>query len=121
MKIKEVTNPEEQLGLLRVIIDNTWSAIKQQADTEARQRAAKAVKTKPQAVKAPKKPPYAPQPKALPRPTQQLAQPKQVAPKPATVKAPAELKKFQDYLKSEKSKTALPSQNRSFPQEPPAL
>jgi hypothetical protein len=40
MKIKEVTNPEEQLGLLRVIIDNTWSAIKQQADAQARQKAA---------------------------------------------------------------------------------
>ena len=121
MKIKEVTNPEEQLGLLRVIIDNTWSAIKQQADTEARQRAAKAVKTKPKVVKAPKKPPYAPQPKPLPKPPQQLAQPKQVAPKPATVRTPDELKAFQDYLKGEKSKTALPSQNRNFPQEPPTL
>jgi hypothetical protein len=113
MKIKEVTNPEEQLGLLRVIIDNTWSAIKQQA--------AKAVKTKPKVVKAPKKPPYAPQPKPLPKPPQQLAQPKQVAPKPATVRTSDELKAFQDYLRGEKSKTALPSQNRNFPQEPPTL
>jgi hypothetical protein len=121
MKIKEVTNPEEQLGLLRVIIDNTWSAIKQQADTEARQRAAKPVKAKPQAVKAPKKPPYAPQPKPLPRPPQQLAQPKQVAPKPVTVRTPDEVKAFQDHLKGEKSKTALPSQNRSFPQGPLGL
>ena len=121
MKIKEVTNPEEQLGLLRVIIDNTWSAIKQQADTQARQRAAKAVKTKPKVVKAPKKPPYAPQPKPLPKPPQQLAQPKQVAPKPATVRTSDELKEFQDYLRGEKSKTALPSQNRNFPQEPPTL
>jgi len=121
MKIKEVTNAQDQLDLLRVIIDNTWSAIKQQADAEARQRAAKAVKTKPQAVKAPKKPPYAPQPKPLPRPPQQLTQPKQVAPKPVTVRTPDELKAFQDHLKGEKSKTALPSQNRSFPQEPLAL
>jgi len=57
MKVKEVTNPEEQLALLRVIIDNTWGAIKQQADTYARQRAAKPVaktrikKTAPYAVK----------------------------------------------------------------------
>lgn len=116
MKIKEITNAQDQLDLLRVIIDNTWSAIKQQADTETRQRAAKAVKTKP-----PKKPPYAPQPKPLPRPPQQMAQPKQVAIKPATARTPDELKAFQDYLKGEKSKTALPSQNRGFPQEPTAL
>jgi hypothetical protein len=121
MKIKEVTNAQDQLDLLRVIIDNTWSAIKQQADTEARQRAAKAVKTKPKVVKAPKKPPYAPQPKPLPRPPQQLAQPKQVAQKPAILRTPDELKVFQDYLMGEKSKTALPSQNRNFPQEPPTL
>ncbi|MBT8606387.1 hypothetical protein G6677_07930 [Polynucleobacter paneuropaeus] len=121
MKIKEVTNPEEQLGLLRVIIDNTWSAIKQQADTQARQRAAKPVKTKPKVVKTPKKPPYAPQPKPLPKPPQQLAQPKQVAPKPATVRTPDELKAFQDHLRGEKFKTALTNQNRTFPQEPPTL
>lgn len=121
MKIKEITNAQDQLDLLRVIIDNTWSAIKQQADIEARQRAAKAVKTKPQAIKAPKKPPYAPQPKPLPKPPQQLAQPKQVTSKPATVRTPDELKAFQDYLRGEKSKAALTSQNRTFPQEPPTL
>ena len=121
MKIKEITNAQDQLDLLRVIIDNTWGAIKQQADIEARQRASKAVKTKPQAVKAPKKAPYAPQPKPLPRPPQQLAQPKQVTSKPSVSRTPEELKAFQDYLKGEKSKTALPSQNRGFQQEPPAL
>jgi hypothetical protein len=77
MKIKEVTNPEEQLGLLRVIIDNTWSAIKQQADAHARQKAAQPA-TKPQ-VKAPKVPraaPYSAMPKPLPKPKpQNLANP----------------------------------------------
>ena len=69
MKIKEVTNPEEQLGLLRVIIDNTWSAIKQQADVQARQKAAKAVpKPKVKAPKIPKLVPYAAMPKPLPNP-----------------------------------------------------
>jgi hypothetical protein len=57
----------------------------------------------------------------LPRPPQQLAQPKQVAPKPVTVRTPDEVKAFQDHLKGEKSKTALPSQNRSFPQGPLGL
>lgn len=69
MKIKEVTNPEEQLGLLRVIIDNTWSAIKQQADTQARQKVAQPPpKSKAKSPKAPKPAPYAAMPKPLPKP-----------------------------------------------------
>jgi hypothetical protein len=69
MKIKEVTNPEEQLGLLRVIIDNTWSAIKQHADTQARQKAAQSIpKSKAKSPKAPKPAPYAAMPKPLPKP-----------------------------------------------------
>ena len=69
MKIKEVTNPEEQLGLLRVIIDNTWSAIKQQADTQARHKAAQpSPKSKAKAPKLPKPAPYAAMPKPLPKP-----------------------------------------------------
>ena len=83
MKIKEVTNPEEQLGLLRVIIDNTWSAIKQQADTQARQKVAQPPpKSKAKSPKAPKPAPYAAMPKQLPKPkplyktnTQTKAQP----------------------------------------------
>jgi hypothetical protein len=83
MKIKEVTNPEEQLGLLRVIIDNTWSAIKQQADTQARHKAVQPTpKSKSKAPKATKPAPYAAMPKPLPKPkplyranTQTKAQP----------------------------------------------
>lgn len=70
MKVKEVTNPEEQLGLLRVIIDNTWGAIKQQADAHARQRAAQPpAKPKAKAPKPPKQVPHAfkPQPLAKPK------------------------------------------------------
>ena len=37
MKINEITNAQDQLELLRNIIDNTWTAIKQQADAQARQ------------------------------------------------------------------------------------
>ena len=70
MKIKEVTNPEEQLGLLRVIIDNTWSAIQQQAEQQAREKAERAANTK--STKAPKRgvgrkpPPIAPPKPKLP-------------------------------------------------------
>jgi hypothetical protein len=69
MKVKEVTNPEEQLGLLRVIIDNTWSAIKQQADAQARQKSSQpASKPKVKTLKPPKQAPYASKPKPLPKP-----------------------------------------------------
>ncbi len=40
MRIFEITSPEEQLGLLRLIIDNTWLAIANQAE-QHRQNAAK--------------------------------------------------------------------------------
>jgi hypothetical protein len=65
MKIHEITSAEEQLGLLRIIIDNTWGAIKQQAEAERLQKANKP-KSKP-AYKNPKQHPI-PQPKvAIPK------------------------------------------------------
>lgn len=68
MKIKEVTNPEEQLGLLRVIIDNTWTAIKQQADAHAKQKALEPpAKPKSKVQKFPKLP-HVPKPQQLPKP-----------------------------------------------------
>lgn len=36
MRLSEFASAEEQLGLLRIIIDNTWTAVKQQADAQAR-------------------------------------------------------------------------------------
>lgn len=69
MKISEITNAQDQLALLRTIIDNTWGAIKQQADAEARQTSAKKMSPN-QGPKpaAPKKGPHAPAPKPLPTP-----------------------------------------------------
>lgn len=68
MKIKEVTNPEEQLGLLKVIIDNTWTAIKQQADAHAKQKALEPpTKARPKVQKPPKLP-HVPKPQQLPKP-----------------------------------------------------
>lgn len=51
MRLYEFTNTEEQLGLLRIIIDNTWTAIaqqaKQQKDAESQRKVqAKAVPSK---------------------------------------------------------------------------
>ena len=94
MRLYEFTNAEEQLGLLRIIIDNTWTAIAQQAkqkkDAEAQRKAqAKSVprKTKgakhiatrmpppnqPPHKKAP--PPQAKQAKPLPTPISNTKQP----------------------------------------------
>jgi hypothetical protein len=52
MKIFEITNAQDQLALLRIIIDNTWAAIKQQAEAEAKRKATK----KPSKPKAPRIP-----------------------------------------------------------------
>jgi hypothetical protein len=83
MKIKEVTNPEEQLGLLRLIIDNTWSAIKQQADAHARKKSMQPIpKPKAKVPKAPKPAPYAAMPKPIPRPPYKAPQLSVGTPKP---------------------------------------
>lgn len=47
MRLHEFTNAQEQLGLLRTIIDSTWTAIAQQAKAQAAQKSA--VKYKPKA------------------------------------------------------------------------
>ena len=68
MRINEIANAQEQLELLRLIIDNTWSAVKQQADMQARQPASKPV-SKPKAPKQAIRIPTPPKPKPLPKPT----------------------------------------------------
>jgi hypothetical protein len=69
MRIDEIANAQEQLELLRLIIDNTWTAIKQQADIQARQQASKPRAASVKPPKPPKRPPYAAKPKPLPKPT----------------------------------------------------
>jgi hypothetical protein len=64
MRIYEFTNAEDQLALLRLIIDNTWSAIQTQANQQKAHRIAQAAKAKP---KPQAKPKLAPRPiKVLP-------------------------------------------------------
>lgn len=83
MRFVEFADAEAQLGLLRTIIDNTWSAIAKQAEeqrkAEAQRKAAaklKPVKRRPSTGKAvktstPKPPPPPPHPKvANPQPKQ---------------------------------------------------
>ncbi len=119
MKIKEITSAEEQLELLRMIIDNTWTAIRQQAEIQAKQGAAQANKTK--ATKPLKSPPYAAPPKPLPKPQQQTARPEQIPTKPVATKTPEELKAYRDYLRGENPRTPQMNQNRSLLDEPPTL
>ena len=69
MRIFEIASAEEQLALWKLISDNVWSTISQQARTEAQQRAAAAAKSriKPKKAKKPKKPlrvPVPPKPKS---------------------------------------------------------
>lgn len=80
MKMNGVTNAEDQLALLRLIIDNTWTAIKQQADAQAKQKTNKRI-PKPRAVRQPAIRPPAPKPirNQLAKPTQQVP-PQQIAP-----------------------------------------
>lgn len=52
MRLHEFTDAKEQLALLRLIIDNTWTAIAQQARVQDSQKAAKPVAA---AVKKPSK------------------------------------------------------------------
>ena len=69
MRIHEITDAQGQLELLRTVIDNTWTAIAQQAEQEKRaeaERKAKA-KIKPRSRKAVKAP-YASPPPPLKKP-----------------------------------------------------
>ena len=47
MKINEIANAADALGLWRLISDNTWAALDLQAQQEAQAKAAKASKRKP--------------------------------------------------------------------------
>jgi len=71
MRMYEIANAEDQLGLLRVIMNNTWSAISQQASAQAKQKAAQASKPKAKAPKAPK----IPKPKAVSLPQRAMPAP----------------------------------------------
>lgn len=47
MKILEIASAEEQLALVRVIFDNTWKALEQQAEQQRRSQAKAKPKPKP--------------------------------------------------------------------------
>ena len=78
MRIFEIASAEEQLALWKLISDNVWTTISQQARTEAQQKAAAAAKSrlKPKKAKKLKTPPRAPAPPKLkPQPQNKSAVP----------------------------------------------
>jgi hypothetical protein len=78
--MNEIASAEEQLGLLRLIIDNTWTAIKQQANSQASQQISQPRKIKPKTIPKVKPAPMAAPPKPLPKP--KPIQPISVKPQP---------------------------------------
>jgi hypothetical protein len=72
MRINEFANAEEQLALWKLISDNVWTAVRTQAEQQARANAEKAqqAKAKKPTSKRSKsvKAPYAPPPPPLPKP-----------------------------------------------------
>lgn len=91
MKILEIASAEEQLALVRVIFDNTWRALEQQAEQQRRTQA----KAKPKTKQAAKPKPRSPQ-RAQPT-ARALTAPKLPPPLPT--------------LTSKPKSTALPSQS----------
>jgi hypothetical protein len=83
MRVYEITNPDDQLALLRAIMDNTWATINRQKQakrpTVASTRPTLPKPTKPKAASKPKKIPRVPAPKPLPKP-------KPIAPTPMQIK-----------------------------------
>ena len=67
MKMFEVTNAQDKLDLFRLIIDNTWTAIRQEAEAEAKRNAVKKI-PKPKAARIP-----APKAPALAKPIPSVA------------------------------------------------
>ncbi len=125
MRMYEIANAEDQLGLLQIIMNNTWSAISQQASTQAKQKAGEASKPKSRAPKAPKpkavKLPQRPTPSPVPlqaRPAPPVVTKSAVKPAPQsktvapskhksptiTTRSPEEQRMFQAYLRGETPK-----------------
>jgi len=71
MKTNEITNAESVLALWKLISDTTWTAVQQQAELQAKQRAEREATAKSRSVKKPKRSSSRAVPKsiALPKPT----------------------------------------------------
>ena len=117
MRLNEFADAEAQLALLRIIIDNTWTAIAQQAEQQKRVDAERKsqVKLKPRAKKfgkgtslripTPKlPPPKQPHPPLTKQPSPQVAKPK---PNPNALNAVKPLPPNNPQLKQPSTNTAI--------------
>jgi hypothetical protein len=85
MRIDEIASAEEQLALWKLISDNTWAAIAQQAEDEAKQKAERAAARKTASKRGTGKSASKPMPpKRLPPPLQHVSAPIAKDAKPAT-------------------------------------
>lgn len=96
MRLHEFTDPKDQLQLLRLIMDNTWSAISQEAKSKAAQQAANksraAIKPRVKANHFVKKPPQPPAPIAPIQPLPTARPPAPAVPAPPRKPAPQSAK-----------------------------
>ena len=89
MKYLEITNAKEALAMWKVISDNTWAAIAQQAEDEAKQKAERAAARKTASKRGSGKSTAKPMPpKRLPPPLQHVSAPVAKDAKPATTAQP---------------------------------
>jgi hypothetical protein len=124
MRIHEIASAEEQIALLKLIMDKTWEALTTQKRQQASQLNTKA-SPKPKTLAKSKvtKTPYTPPP--LPKPQQKpLAKraPQNSSPtltastsstiKPMPPRTPLEMKVFQDHLRGVAGKTNQTNQNQ---------
>ena len=99
MRLYEIANAEEQLGLLRLVLDNTWAAVAQQAEQQKRAAAARKL-SKPVVPRVRK--PVAPRVPTPPKTPANTAQPGQVSARPAAV-----IKPKSDVLRTVKPKPTV--------------
>jgi hypothetical protein len=115
MRISEITDAQGQLELLRTVIDNTWTAIAQQAEQEKRAEAERMAqaKLKPRSHKAVKAP-YANPPAQLKKPLPLTAN--KPTPNPTLVNPNAD-NTIKPIRSTAKPKSSLhPSQAQATPQ-----
>ena len=115
MRIHEITDAQGQLELLRTVIDNTWTAIAQQAEQEKRAEAERKAqaKLKPRSRKAVKAP-YASPPPPLKKPKPLTANKPTPNPTQANPNADNIVKPIRSTVKPTPS--LYPSQTQVMPQ-----
>ena len=115
MRINEITDAQGQLELLRTVIDNTWTAIAQQAEQEKRAEAERKAqaKLKPRSRKAVKAP-YASPPPPLKKPQPLTANKPTPNPTPAKPNADDTIKPIRSTNKPMPS--LHPSHTQAMPQ-----